>query len=637
MPSHKQHNHETNSGTAAPRRICFVNTVPRAYRFFLQPQMAYLAARRYEITFVSSADPALASQLPNGYRFIVVPMRRGFDVFRIPLLIWRFYRLFKNERFDIVQYSGPNAALYASVAALAAGVPVRIYAQWGIRYVGFNGLRRRVLKSVERVICRCSTIVEPDSRSNLAFAVAEGLYSSAKARVIWNGSACGVDLERFDRANALAWRREIRSRHGIAQNAFVIGFVGALRRDKGTNELFEAARALQAEDPTIWLVLVGDKDVYHTVDEQLRRWADSAPRVVYQSPTSDVPKFLAAMDLFVFPSYREGFGTVVVEAAAMGVPSIVTEIPGPTDAVIAGQTGLVVPKGEWRSIVNAVRALQADPDLLRSMSEAACGHASRHFEQQELMDHFYADKEQLAEAAVCVNASRSGRAVPFVSAVKHEHTGSRKPIVVRRFTASDVQGVVAIHTRAFPGYFLTQLGNRFLTLFYDGAATWKDSNNFVAEVDGRVVGFVIGVHDHRAFHRYLRRKYALRAALSVAGPALTRPQVLARMTKAFFSSGPQLPGLTGSLLMSIAVDPIFGGRGIGSSLLHAFNQSMAASGASSYRLTTDRDNNDAVNRFYLSAGFILECSFQTGERRWLNRYVYYLGGHDSQGCHATGA
>ncbi len=258
--------------------ICFVNTLARAYDFFLKDQMACLAGQGYHITFACGDDPGFATSFPEAYSYRSLPMRRGIDLIGIAPGIYRFYKLFRQERYDLVQYSGPNAALYASIAAYLARVPVRIYAQWGIRYVGFSGPMRWLLKRIEKVVCAFSTVIEPDSLSNQRFAIDEGLYPLHKSRVVWNGSACGVDLAAFDPRQKPAWRRQTRQRHGIPDGTLVLGFVGALRRDKGTNELFAASQRLSERFPEMRLLLVGDKDVYHTVDRGLRDWADSNAR-----------------------------------------------------------------------------------------------------------------------------------------------------------------------------------------------------------------------------------------------------------------------------------------------------------------------------------------------------------------------
>lgn len=379
--------------------ICFINTLPRAFGFFLKPQMDHLFHMGHRLTFISSYDAALTARFPREYRYLVVPMKRGLDLLRMPLLIWSLYRIFKKECFDLIQYSGPNAALYAAIAGRLAGVPVRIYAQWGIRYVGFSGIARWAFKMVERLTCLCSTVIQPDSVGNLKFAISERLYPSDKGRVIWNGSACGVDLVKFNIEKKNEWHRDTRMNLGLPAEAFVLGFVGALRRDKGLDELLIAFRSLLAENQNLWLLLAGDKDFYSTVDPGLRDFAEHCPRVIFSLPSPEIPKLLAAIDLFVFPSYREGFGSVVIEAEAMGVPVLVSDIPGPVDAIQPGITGLVVEVRDWRGLASAIRNLSSDPSRLISMGRAAVPFVKERFEQKELMTRFGEDKAKLLVAS----------------------------------------------------------------------------------------------------------------------------------------------------------------------------------------------------------------------------------------------
>ncbi|HEY3446511.1 MAG TPA: glycosyltransferase family 4 protein [Myxococcales bacterium] len=380
---------------AAPRRICFVATLPITLKAFVLPQAAFLSRSGWDVTWVCAPDAEFARRAPEWLRYRPMPFRRGLDALEAPLHIWRLYRFFARERFDIVQYSTPNAALYASVAAWLARQPVRLYAQWGIRYVGFAGAPRKLFKLLERVTCACSTVVEPDSRSNLEFAVAEGLYRRGKARVVWNGSASGVDLQRFDVSQRDRWREQYRRRLGWDASHRVVGFVGALRRDKGSNELLAAARRLASTMPRFRLLLVGDKELYGSVDGELRAWADASPQVVYVPSTSEVPQYMSCMDVFTLPSYREGFGSVVVEAQAMGLPVVVSDVPGPVDAMKEGETGLVVPVRNADRLAAGLEALIDDDELRERLGRAAVRWAATRFEQRSYLEHVLADKNGL--------------------------------------------------------------------------------------------------------------------------------------------------------------------------------------------------------------------------------------------------
>ena len=304
---------------------------------------------------------------------------------------------FEREKFDLIQYSTPNASLYASMAGKLAKVPVRLYCQWGMVFVGFTGIKRWIFKQVERLVCSLSTWIEPDSKSNLNFAHAEKLYPQDKGSVIWNGSACGVNLQKFDVSKKDSYRTQIREKYNIPEDAFVYGFVGRITRDKGVNELLRAFKQIYAENKDGYLLMVGSVENDSTVDEDLFEWSWQCDRVVYAGYTNVVEQYLSAMDVYILPSYREGFGLGVVEAEAMGVPVIVTNIPGPTDAMLNGQTGIVVEKKDVGSLVKAMETLQENKELAASYGCNAITHAVESFEQQTLFEYILKDRKRLLE------------------------------------------------------------------------------------------------------------------------------------------------------------------------------------------------------------------------------------------------
>lgn len=381
--------------TAINKRICFVTTMSVTLKAFVYPQAVALLRNGWDVTFVCSKDLDFQQEIPEGIRYIPLPFKRGIDPFGVPNAIVTLYRLFKREPFDIVQYSTPNAALYTSTAAKLAGIPVRLYAQWGIRYVGFAGIPRKFFKYLENWCCHCSTIIEPDSLSNLEFSIQEDLYPADKGRVIWNGSASGVNLDRFDLGRKDEWRTEYRRKMGIEPDHLVIGFVGSIRRDKGCNELIAACRSFFNHMPAARLLLVGDKQFYNTIDQDLRDWVASTNQVTHIPPNKEIPQYMACMDIFSLPSYREGFGLVIVEAEAMGVPVVVSDVPGPVDAMRHEETGLIVPVKNVEALAEALQLLMNDATKRLTFGAAGAQFARDNFEQNEFLRRVLEDKEML--------------------------------------------------------------------------------------------------------------------------------------------------------------------------------------------------------------------------------------------------
>lgn len=379
------------------KRICYVTTVPGTLKSFVIPVAKYLKeATDWDISVICDEDDAFHQSLPDGIRYIPIPMKRGISLGGIAAMI-KMYRVFRKEKFDLVQYSTPNASLYASLAAWLARVPVRLYCQWGIAYVGFQGVKRKVFKTIEKLVCTLSTWVEPDSLGNLRFSHKEGLYPEEKGSVVWYGSASGVDLNKFDISQKDRWRKEIRSRYGIDEDAVIMGFVGRITGDKGINELLAASQKVLQMYPRTYLMLVGNMEKMESVDQNLYEWAQQETHVLFCGYTNVVEQYLAAMDIYLLPSYREGFGSVVIEAEAMGLPVIVSDIPGPTDAMLRNETGLVVSVKNVEVLAEAMDTLIRSEETREIMGKKGRKFASERFDQNVLCPKILEDRKQLLE------------------------------------------------------------------------------------------------------------------------------------------------------------------------------------------------------------------------------------------------
>ena len=377
------------------RKVCFITTVPVTIQAFILDTAKYMHENAdYQITIITDYDESFARSLPTYIKYIPVPMERGINLKGINALL-KMIKIFKTEKFDLIQYSTPNASLYASLAGKITGVPVRLYCQWGIIYVGFTGIKRSIFKLVEKTICQLSTWIEPDSFGNLKYSHKENLYTAEKSSVVWNGSASGVNLKKFNFQGKKEWRNEIRNKYNIKDDIFIFGFVGRITKDKGINELLEATRNFLGKYTDSVLLIVGTQEHKGLISEELLEWSQKEKRVIYCGTTNEVEKYYAAMDSFILPSYREGFGSVVIEAEAMGIPVIVSNIPGPTEAMISNVTGLIVKKADTYSLENAMIELYLNREKLSMMSIAAKKFAIEKFNAKVLRQHIVLDRERL--------------------------------------------------------------------------------------------------------------------------------------------------------------------------------------------------------------------------------------------------
>ena len=376
-------------------KICFVATISLTLKsFVLELANTMQNTGKFEIHFICDHDVDFQKQLPSYIHYRPIPMRRGISFDGIAA-IYEMAKYFKKEKFDIVQYSTPNAACYASIAAKIVGIKCRLYCQWGIAYVGFEGLKRRIFKLIEKLICNCSTKIEPDSFGNLRFCYGEKLYDTSKSAVIWNGSASGVDLTKFNIEKKNEWKKEIRNKYSIPLEAVVYVFVGRITESKGINELLMASKDMIAQKNDVYLMLVGDLENDRSVNDELQHWSIEEPRVIYCGYVNEVEKYLAASDIYVLPSYREGFGSAIIEAEAMGVPVIVSNIPGPTDAMVNEKTGLLVPKGDKQALYECMLLLYDSEDLRTEFGANGEIYARNSFEQKELFRRIIADRLSL--------------------------------------------------------------------------------------------------------------------------------------------------------------------------------------------------------------------------------------------------
>ena len=379
-------------------KICYVTTIPATIQSFILPLAEYLHENTdWDISFICSDDEKFERSLPEYIHFYPVHIERGISLAGVKAM-FQIKKILKQEKFDIVQYSTPNASLYTAMAAKSAKISVRLYCQWGIAYVGFSGLKRKIFKTVEKFVCGLSTYVQPDSKSNLNFARSEGLYSEKKSSVIWNGSACGVSLDKFNIQRKNEYRSYIRKEYNISRDTFVYIFIGRVTRDKGINELLSAFKKLN--DDSV-LFLLGNNEVDTSVNKELYDWSLENKNIIYTGNVDDVERYLSAADCYVLPSYREGFGMSVIEAEAMGVPVIVTDIPGPVDAVIDNRTGLLVKKANEDSLLDAMKKIRKLN--YQEMGKEGYKFASDNFEQKQLFDKIIESRNEFLKQSINTN------------------------------------------------------------------------------------------------------------------------------------------------------------------------------------------------------------------------------------------
>ena len=284
------------------------------------------------------------------------------------LVIFQLYQIFQRERFNIVHSIMPKTGMLTMLAARLARVPIRIHTFTGQVWVTKQGVKRILLKWCDKLIATFATCILADSPSQRDFLINQRVITEDKVIVIGAGSICGVDPLRFRPDSEV--RRTTRDSLGIDHNSKVILFVGRLNRDKGVLDLAAAFDKISKENPDTVLLMVGaEEEIFFSDVEKI--CYEELDNLRYVSFTSTPENYMAAADIFCLPSYREGFGMTIIEAAACSVPVVASRIYGITDAVAEGKTGLLFMAGDVDALTKALLNLIVENELRQCMGNAA--------------------------------------------------------------------------------------------------------------------------------------------------------------------------------------------------------------------------------------------------------------------------
>ena len=328
-----------------------------------------------------NADPGDFAGEGLNARVHSVPIERKVSPLRDLRALLQLVRLFVAHRYRVVHSITPKAGLVAMLAAWLARVPVRIHTFTGQVWVTRRGPARALLRALDRLIARLATHVLVDSPSQRDFLIGAGVVSASKASVLANGSICGVDGARFH-PDATA-RTRIRRESRVPDDAVVFLYLGRLSRDKGVLDLARAFAAVAARHASVRLAFVGpdEEGLRPRIEELAGPFAD---RVSVLGFTTTPGENMAAADVFCLPSYREGFGQVAVEAAAVGLPVIASRIYGVVDAVADGETGLLHAPGDLEALRSHMETFVLQPELRRRLGTAGRSRALRDFSAERV-------------------------------------------------------------------------------------------------------------------------------------------------------------------------------------------------------------------------------------------------------------
>lgn len=376
-------------------KFFITTTIPLTWIFFKgQPR---LWKNDFDVCAISSDgkefDPFVKDE---GIRKHIIPMKREISILHDIWSLILFILFFLKERPMIVHGNTPKAAMLSMVAAWMTRRPIRIYMCHGLRYQGAQGKLRNLLMAMEKLSCKCATNVICVSDSVKEQFIADGICPQKKVKVVGYGTAGGIDTEHYKRGQ-LDTNRNVRNELGISEDAFVFCFVGRVVADKGINELVEATEQLLEKHNNVYLLLIGPEEKkLNPISSKSRETIYAKAHIHALGWQDDMRPYVAASDAFVLPSYREGVGMVILEANALDVPAIATDIIGCRDVIVPNVNGVLVKPRDTDSLYSAMKEWVEHTEVVKEMSKKCRQIVLERYSHESVRDAYYKEYRRLA-------------------------------------------------------------------------------------------------------------------------------------------------------------------------------------------------------------------------------------------------
>ncbi len=380
-------------------KLLRITTVPISLHKLLKGQFAFMQQNDFEVFLASSEGKEIeVIEKETGIKVHILPLKRNISLLNDLSALWATYRLIKELKPDIVHTHTPKAGLIGMMAAWLARVPIRMHTVAGLPLMEATGLKKSVLEMTERITSFCATHTYPNSFALQNYMLQHKLVSKSKAKVIANGSSNGIDIAHFDpNCYKPAAKERLKATLNIDDKDFVFTFIGRLVGDKGINELVEAFTQLTkfrtlsevevSEGTGVRLLLVGTPEPeLDPLSPETQRQLKENPHIIQAGWQEDVRLYLAITDVFVFPSYREGMPNVVLQAGAMGLPQIVTDINGSNEIIRLSENGIIIPPKQVVPLYEAMQELMLNNEKRSLMSANARPLIANRFDQKVVWD-----------------------------------------------------------------------------------------------------------------------------------------------------------------------------------------------------------------------------------------------------------
>lgn len=390
------------------KKLIRITTVPLSLDKLLEGQLNYMN-QFYEVTAISSDfDELKKISLKENVKVFPVEMTRKITPFQDLKSVYQLYKFFKKENPLIVHAHTPKAGIVGMLAAKLAGIPIRLHTVAGLPLMETKGVKRTILNFVEKLTYTCATKVFPNSKGLYDFILKEKFCDVSKLKVLGNGSSNGINTEYFNPKHfSEIEKSNLRSELGINENDFVFIFVGRLVGDKGINELIQAFSKLTndchpelVEGKEAKLLLVGPfENQLDPLKPETIAEINTNPKIISVGFQKDVRPYYAISNALVFPSYREGFPNVVMQAGAMGLPSIVSNINGCNEIIKQNKNGIIIPVKNSDAIFEAMKNMIQDAELYNDLKCNSRQMITSQFEQKLVWEALLKEYKEL-EASV---------------------------------------------------------------------------------------------------------------------------------------------------------------------------------------------------------------------------------------------
>ena len=387
------------------KKLIRITTVPISFKVLLKGQLRFMASNGFDVKGVSSEGEELREVHENeGIVMEAINMSRKITPFQDLKSLWEMWNFLRKEKPQIVHTHTPKAGIIGMLAARLAGVPHRLHTVAGLPLMEATGIKRKILNFVEKLTYSSATRVYPNSKGLYDFILQNNFTQSNKLKIIANGSSNGINTTFFSPAQVSEIEKvALREKLNIHSDDFVFVFVGRIVSDKGINELIKAFSELQAagnnELTGIKLLLVGglESDLDPLNPETLAE-INQNKDIISAGFQQDVRPFFAISDALAFPSYREGFPNVVMQAGAMGLPSIVSDINGCNEIIVEGENGLIIPSKNVEKLKEKMLTLARDKNLYIKLKENSRRMIESRYEQSVVWNALLEEYEGLLQS-----------------------------------------------------------------------------------------------------------------------------------------------------------------------------------------------------------------------------------------------